>query len=161
AGLTDFHVLHPTSGASERAGSEPVTLRLADFETGVTAEVLQTTLPERNALLDCVDHFEQRARNKVATTEMEGLLGLLDPSPQAKLPYTGRHLRERAGERSSRSTEFMDYQGLASKLLWLLHSGAFDQPNVRGLDPAGMLQRGRVTVIDVSVANDVVKNLVT
>jgi DNA helicase HerA-like ATPase len=161
AGLADFHVLHPASCASERADSKPFTLRVADFDTGVTAEVLQTTLPERNALLDCVDHFEQRARNKVATTEMEGLLGLLDPSPQARLPYTVRHLRERANERSSRSSEFLDYQGLASKLLWLLHSGAFDQPNVRGLDPAGMLQRGRVSVIDVSVANDIVKNLVT
>jgi DNA helicase HerA-like ATPase len=161
AGLPDFHVLHPASCASERSASQPFTLRLADFETGVIAEMLQTSLPERNALLECVDYFDQRARAKVVTSEVEGLLGLLDASPQAKLPYTVRHLRERAGERSSRSTEYIDYQGLATKLLWLIHSGAFDQPNVRGLDPAAMMQGGRVSVIDVSVANDVVKNLVT
>jgi DNA helicase HerA-like ATPase len=161
AGLTDFHVLHPTSCASERDGSEPFTLRLADFEPGVIAEILQTTVPERNALLECVDYFEQRVRTKVVTTEMEGLLGLLDASPQAKLPFTVRHLRERAGERSSRSTEFVDYQGFATKLLRLIHSGAFDQPNLKGLDPVEMLQPGRVTVLDVSVANDTVKNLVT
>ena len=92
---------------------------------------------------------------------MEGLHNLLDPSPQAKLPFTLRVLRERAIERSSRSTEFLDYMGLASKLQWLVHSEAFDQANMRGLDPAGMLKPGRVSVIDVSVANDIVKNLVT
>jgi hypothetical protein len=161
AGLADFQVLHPASCASERSASQPFTLRLADFETAVIAEMLQASLPERNALLECVDYFEQRARNKVATTEMEGLLGLLDPSPQAKLPFTVRHLRERASERSSRSSEFLDYQGLSTKLLWLIHSGAFDQVNVCGLDPAGMLRPGRVSVIDVSAANDIVKNLVT
>ncbi len=160
-GLADFQVLHPVSCASERADSKPFTLRLADFESSVIAEILQTSLPERNALLDCVDYFEQKTRNRLTTTEMEGLLGLLDPSPQAKLPFTVRHLRERAGERSSRSSEFLDYQGLASKILWLLHSGAFDQPNLYGLDPGAMLRPGRVTVLDVSVANDVVKNLVT
>jgi DNA helicase HerA-like ATPase len=160
-GLADFHVLHPASCASERPDSQPFTVRLADFETGVIAEILQASLPERNALLECVDHFEQRARTKVVTSEKEALLGLLDPSPQARLPFTVRHLRERAGERSGRSSEFVDYQGLATKLLWLIHSGAFDQPNIKGLDPAGMMQPGRVTVLDVSVANDVVKNLVT
>jgi DNA helicase HerA-like ATPase len=161
AGLPDFHVLYPASCASDRADSEAFTLRLADFETGVIAEILQASLPERNALLECVDHFEQRARFKVVTNEKESLLGLLDPSPQAKLPFTVRHLRERANERSSRSTEFVDYQGLSTKLLWLIHSGAFDQANLSGLDPAAMLQPGRVTVIDVSVANDIVKNLAT
>jgi DNA helicase HerA-like ATPase len=161
AGLTNFHVLHPASCVSERADSKAFTLRLADFETSVIAEILQTSLPERNALLECVDHFEQKTRTKVATNEVEGLLGLLDPSPQAKLPFTVRSLRERASERSSRSTEYVDHQGLATKLLYLLHSGAFDQPNVRGLDSAGMLQPGCVTVLDISVANDVVKNLAT
>jgi hypothetical protein len=161
AGLSDFHVLHPSSCASERADSQPFTLRVAEFETGVTAEVLQATLPERNALLECVDHFEQRARAKVVTSEREALMGLLDPSPQARLPFAVRHLRERAGERAARSTEFVDYQGLSTKLLWLLHSGAFDQPNVKGLDAAEMLRPGRVTVVDVSTANDVIKNLVT
>src|ERR1700737_2377158 len=32
---------------------------------------------------------------------------------------------------------------------------------MRGLDPAEMLKPGRVNVLDVSVANDTVKNLVT
>jgi DNA helicase HerA-like ATPase len=161
AGLKDFHVLYPASCLSERKESQPFTLRLADFETGVIAEILQTTLAERNALLECVDYFEQRARTKVVTNELEGLLGLLDPSPQAKLPFNVRTLRDRASERSSRSSEFIDYQGLATKVLWLLHSGAFDQPNMKGLDPAGMLQPGRVTIIDVGAANDIVKNLAT
>jgi DNA helicase HerA-like ATPase len=70
-------------------------------------------------------------------------------------------LRTRAVERSPRNTESLDYVGLASKLQLLLHSGAFDQPNMRGLDPAEMLKPGRVNVLDVSGANDLVKNLVT
>ncbi|MBM4073070.1 MAG: ATP-binding protein [Planctomycetes bacterium] len=161
SGLTDFHVFHPASCDGERSDSQAFTLRLADFETSVIAELLHATLPERNALLDCVEHFEQRGRSKMTTRDADDLNGLLDASPQAKLVFTLRSLRERAGERASRSTEYMDYAGLSSKLMWLLHSGAFDQPSLPSIDVRAMLQRGRVNVIDVSVANDVVKNLVT
>jgi uncharacterized protein len=160
-GIADFEVYFPISCASDRANSRPFTLRLADFETSVIAEILQTTLPERNALLDCVDYLEQKNRSKVSTSELEALAALLDPLPTAKLPYTLRTLRERAADRSSRSTEFVDYQGLSTKLMWLLQSGAFDQPNLKGIDIAEMLVPGRVSVFDVSIANDFVKNLVT
>ncbi len=141
-GLADFEVYYPVSCASDRASSRPFTLRLADFETSVIAEILQTTLPERNALLDCVDYLEQKNRSKVSTSELEALAGLLDPLPTAKLPYTLRTLRERAADRSSRSTEFVDYQGLSTKLMWLLQSGAFDQPSMKGIDIAEMLVPG-------------------
>jgi DNA helicase HerA-like ATPase len=160
-GLANFEVYYPVSCASEASRGRPFTLRIADYETSVIAEILQTTLPERNALLDCVEYLEQKNRSKVSTSELESLMGLLDPSPTAKLPYTLRSLRERAADRASRSTEFVDFQGLSTKLMWLLQAGAFDQPNLKGLDPGEMLVPGRVSVLDVSVANDFVKNLVT
>ena len=160
-GLENFQVLCPASCTSDRPGSEPFTLRLADFDTAVIGEILQVTLPERNALLECVEYLQQKARARVATSEPEGFQTLLDASPQAKMPFTLRTLRERAAERSSRSTEFMDYAGLSGKLGSLIHAEAFDLVNQRSLDLAGMLAPGRVSVIDVSVANDVVKNLVT
>src|SRR5207237_7458262 len=72
-----------------------------------------------------------------------------------------RTVRERAYERSSRCTKFFDYAGLTAKLSWLLHSEAFDLGNLALLDPVRMLTAGRVSVLDVSVANDVVKNMVT
>ena len=160
-GLSDFHVFHPASCASERPSSEPITLRLADFDTSVIGEILQVSVPERNALLDCVEYWQQKARTKVATSEPEGFQSLLDASPQARLPFTLRTLRERAAERSSRGTEYLDYAGLSAKLSWLVHSGAFDQPNLNSLDPVRLMVPGRVSVLDVSVANDVVKNMVT
>ena len=141
--------------------SEPFILRLADFESAVIAEILQTTIAERNALLDCIEFLDNQARTKVATREAEGLGPLLDPSPKANLPFTLRSLKERAGDRSTRSNEFFDYTGLSAKLNWLVQSGAFDLPNMRSLDPERMLKPGRVSVIDVSIANDIVKNLVT
>jgi DNA helicase HerA-like ATPase len=160
-GLSDFHVYYPISCPSERIDSRPFTLRLSDFESSVTAELLQATLAERNALLDCIDHFEQKFQQKLATTEAERLRGLLDSSPQAKLPFTLQLLRGRAVERSSRNSETLDYVGLGSKLQLLMHSGVFDQPNLRSLDVAEMIKPGRVNVLDVSFANDSVKNLVT
>jgi DNA helicase HerA-like ATPase len=160
-GLADFHVYHPVCCASDRADSQAFTLRMADFDSGITAELLQATLAERNALLDCIDHLQQRFYSQLRTSELERQNELLDPSPQARLPYTVQLLRTRAAERSPRNTESLDYVGLSSKLQLLLHSGAFDQPSLRGLDPAEMLRPGRVNVIDVSVANDTVKNLVT
>ena len=160
-GLRDFHVFYPASCGSDRTASEAVALRLADFDTTIIGELLQVSMPERNALLDCVEYLQQKARTKLTTSEPEILQALLDPSPQAKLPFTLRTLRERAIERSSRSTEFLDYAGLAAKLSWLVHSGAFDQVNLAALDLPRMMVAGRVSVIDVSVANDVVKNMVT
>ena len=94
AGIADFHVLYPASCASEREGSKAFNLRLADFETSVIGEILQTSMQERNALLDCVDHLEQRARTKLYTNVHEREMSLLDPSPQAKLPFTLVNLRE-------------------------------------------------------------------
>jgi hypothetical protein len=161
AGLSDFHVFSPASCTSEKAGAEPFTLRLADFDTSVIGEILQVALPERNALLECVECLQQKARSKLTTSEREGFQTLLDASPQARLPFTLRSLRDRAAERSPRGTDFLDYAGLSSKLAWLLHSNAFDQVNMPTLDPVRMLAPGRVSVIDVSIANDVVKNMVT
>ena len=161
AGIADFQVHHPASCSSERSNSEPFTLRLADFESSVIAEILQATIAERNALLDCIEYLETRARTKVATREAEGLSPLLDPSPDAKLAFTLRMLKDRAADRSSKSNEFFDYTGLSAKLLWLMQSGCFDQSSMRSLDLARMLTPGRVSVLDVSVANDIVKNLVT
>jgi hypothetical protein len=160
-GLDDFHVYYPVSCASDRADSEPFTLRMADFDSSVTAELLQTTLAERNALVECLDHLQQKFRTQVPTRDAERQSELLDASPQAKLPYTLHNLRTRAVERSPKNTESLDYVGLASKLQLLIHSGAFDQPNMKGLDPEEMVQAGRVNIIDVSAANDTVKNLVT
>lgn len=160
-GLSDFQVFFPVSCASDRAGSLAFTLRLADFDATIISELIQTTLPERNALLDCIDHFMSKFQTKMPTNDTEGIHGLLDAAPGAKLPYTLQLLRGRAVERSPRSTEFLDYVGLSSKLQLLMHSGVFDQPNLRCLDPHDMIRPGKVSVIDVSVANDTVKNLVT
>jgi hypothetical protein len=160
-GVKNFQVFYPASCISERKASESFTLRLADFESSVIGEMLQTTIAERNALLDCIEYLESRAKNKVATREAEGLAPLLNPSPDASLPFTLRTLKDRAADRSSRSNEFFDYTGLSAKLLWLMQSGAFDQPGMRSLDLELMLTPGRVSIIDVSVANDTVKNLVT
>jgi hypothetical protein len=160
-GLRDFQVLYPASCTSDKVGGEPFTLRLADFDSGVIGEILQVTLPERNALLDCVEYWQQKARARVATSEPQGFAALLDASADAALPFTLRSLRERASDRGSRGTEFLDYTGLAAKLGWLMQSEAFDQLKMSALDPAQMLVPGRVSVIDVSVANEAVKNLVT
>jgi hypothetical protein len=160
-GIPDFQVYCPASCASEREDTEPFTLRLADFESSVIGEILQTTVAERNALLDCIEHLVSRAKTKVATRESEGLQSLLNASPQANLPFTLRSLKDRASERSSRSSDFFDYTGLSAKLMWLVQAACFDQTSMRSLDPERMLTPGRVSVIDVSVANDVIKNLVT
>jgi hypothetical protein len=50
----------------------------------------------------------------------------------ARLALSLRSLKERASEQLSRSR--FDYTGLSTKLLWLVQSGAFDQPNMRSLD---------------------------
>jgi hypothetical protein len=160
-GLADFQVFCPASCPNDRPDSETFTLRLADFDTSVVGEILQVSLAERNALLDVVEYFLVKARTKVSTSDPEGMQLLLDASPQARVPYNIRTLRDRASERSSRGHEYLDYAGLATKLCWLLHSEAFDRVNMPALDPVRMLVPGRVSVIDVSVANDLVKNMVT
>lgn len=162
-GLKDFSVYYPASCVSDRAGAEPFTLRLADFDTSVIGEILQVSVPERNALFECVEYLMQKARVKMTTSEPVGLQSLLDATPaaNAKLPFTLLTLKERANERSSRGTEYLDYSGLAAKLTWLMNSEAFDNSKMSSLDPVRMLVPGRVSILDVSVANDIVKNMVT
>jgi uncharacterized protein len=160
-GIRDFDIIHPASCASERVDSRPFTLRLADFDTPVVTELIQATKPERNALMDCVEHFQNKVWTKAPTTETERLTVLLNPSPKAERLFTLQQLYDRARERSSKTSDLFDYLGLATKLLWLINSGAFDQQNLPSLDAVGMLTPGRVTVVDVSVANETVKNLAT
>lgn len=160
-GLNDFAVYYPASCVSDRVGAEAFTLRLADFDTSVIAEILQVSVAERNALFECVEYMMQKARTKITTSEPIGYQALLDASPNAKLPFTLLTLRERCTERTSRGTEVLDYSGLSAKLSWLLNSEAFDQPKLNSLDPVKMLSPGRVSILDVSVANDIVKNMVT
>jgi hypothetical protein len=161
AGVPDFHVFCPASCTSDRSSAEPFTLRLADFEASVIAELLQVSVSERNALFECVETLVQKARPKASTSEAETLQPLLDASPQAKVAFTLKTLKERANERGARTSDAIDYTGLTAKLTWLMHSEAFDQVNMWSLDPVRMLSPGRVSIIDVSVANDVVKNMVT
>lgn len=161
AGLRDFDVIHPASCASDRVDSRPFTLRLADFETPVVTELIQATKPERNALMDCVEHFQTKVWTRTPTTETDRLMAMINPSPKADRLFTVQQLYDRARERASKTTDLFDYLGLSTKLLWLINSGAFDQQNLPSLDPVGMLTAGRVTVLDVSVANETVKNLAT
>lgn len=160
-GLPDFQVYYPVSCNSSRNDAHAFALRLSDFESSIIGELIQTTLAERNALLDCVDHFEQKFQPSSVRTETDRQASLLDATPGGRVPFTLQALRGRAVERSSRSNDSLDYVGLSSKLQLLIHAGVFDQPNLRSLDLAAMLRPGRVSVIDVSIANDVVKNLVT
>jgi DNA helicase HerA-like ATPase len=159
-GLPDFHVLYPTSCTTDKEDARAFTLRLADFETDVIGEIFQVSIQERNALLDCVEHLHQKARTRVEVNEGQGYPILLDASPQAQVPFTIRSLRDRASERAPRSSEFIDYAGLAAKLGWLLRSDAFDIVGMKSLDVMEMMVPGRVSVIDVSVANNVIRNLI-
>jgi DNA helicase HerA-like ATPase len=158
-GLSDFKVFHPASCAGDRESSEPFTLRLADFESAMIAEFLQATVPERNALVESIAYFEHHAGMTIQTNANEHLAALLNAN--AKLPFNVGKLKERAVERGPRSTEHLDYVGLVSKLQRLMETGAFDQPNTPVLDTGQLTRPGRVSVIDVSVASDTVRNLVT
>lgn len=160
-GLPDFHVFRPACCPCSREDAEPFTLRLSDFDSSIIAEILQVALPERNALLDCIETLQNRARRKMPTTDNQKYETLLDASPESQSPFTLHTLRERSNERGSRSTELIDYSGLTAKLSWLLEAEAFDLPAVRSLDMPQMMTPGRVTVVDVSVASDIIRNLTT
>jgi DNA helicase HerA-like ATPase len=161
SGVEDFSVFYPTSCASDRKDAEPFTLRISDFENAVIAELIDASMPERNALFECIDHFITRSRTKVAVNEREILGAQLDASPETRLPFNLFNLREKAVERGSRSSEHLDFVGLAAKLSRLMHSGAFDEPKIRGIDVERIVKPGRVSIIDVSAAEDAVQALVT
>ncbi len=160
-GISDFTVYYPASCGSDKENAEAFALRLADFETPVIGEILQVSTPERNALLDSIEYLQHKAMTRMGTSEPHELETLLDASPQAKLPFTLRSLRDRVAERGPRSTESTDYTGLAAKLGWLINSEAIDLHNMAGFDALRMMTAGRVSIIDVSIANRVIKNLVT
>jgi hypothetical protein len=158
-GLVDFKVFHPASCAGEREDSQSFTLRLADFESAMIAEFLEASVPERNALAETIAYYEHHAGTTLPTNAHEHLAGLLNVN--AKLPFNIGKIKDRAAERGPRASEHLDYVGLAAKLQRLMETGAFDLPNTPALDAAQLAHPGRVSVIDVSVASDSVRNLAT
>jgi Helicase HerA, central domain len=95
-GLADFQVYYPISCDSSRKDAHPFAMRLSDFETSIIGELIQTSLAERNALLDCVDHFEQKFQPASVRTETDRQAGLLDATPGGRVPFTLQTLRGRA-----------------------------------------------------------------
>lgn len=160
-GLKDLVVYHPASSPGERKDGKPFTLRISDFSGPVIAELLEATAPERNALFESIDHFHSRNRTRLAINEQEELVRLLEISPENKMPYTLFGLRERCSERSSKSTPDLDFVGLGTKLMRLVHSQAFDEPSMPPLNVKELLKPERVSVLDVSSASEVLQNLIT
>ena len=68
--------------------------------------------------------------------------------------FTLRILRDRATERGSRTSN-SSLLGTRGQIEWLVHSEAFDHRTCAPLDQAVMANR--VGVIDVSIANDIVR----
>lgn len=161
AGLGDFGVYCPVSCTSERADAQSFTLRTSDYDWQILAEIMECAIPERNAMMEVVDYLRSRAKQRVGTTESEELSGLLDAAAGAKVPYNIGHLLERCNERIPQGNDFVDFRGLSAKLTRLKRSEAFDNVALPAIDPAKMMLPGRVSVFDISVANDTIKNLVT
>ncbi len=161
AGIKDFAVYQPASCPGERKDALGLTLRLGDFHASVIAELLGATPPERNALYECIDHYMTRNRTQIAVNEREEMQGLVDASPGVKLPFTLFQLRERCTERSSKGTADLDYVGLGGKLGRLMHAKTFDEPGKPALDVSKLMSAGRVSILDVSAASEVVQNLIT
>src|SRR5262249_819330 len=91
AGLPAFPAYHPAGCAGQQSGAEFCCLRLAHFETAIIAEILETNLAERNALYEGIEYLQHQFRTR--TNQQETWLDMLDPSPQAKLPFTLSKLR--------------------------------------------------------------------
>lgn len=159
-GLADFQVLAPRSCRSERADAKPFCLRLADFEVDVISEILEANAAERQALRDCVEYLLNLSRQSLKITEKEELASLLDGSSAAKLPFSLFSLIQRARDKAPRSTTEIDYTGLLNKLNQLKGADIVDVANESAISPGDLVQAGRVSVFDVSVADDFVKSLV-
>lgn len=159
-GLEPFAVYYPASSQSERADASKFTLRTCDFEPAVLAEILETTPAEKAALLDVID-FLLRDQRRAGVSEVEASRMLLDETNTSRPPYNIGALMDRASRRAPQGDANMDYQGLGNKLLRLRHTGAFDNTQLPFLSPGALLKPGLVTVFDVSVAGDLVKNLLT
>jgi DNA helicase HerA-like ATPase len=159
-GITNFKVFYPLTCSSDRGDAELFCLRLADFSVDVIAEILETSPGERSALRDCIEHLNMMNRASLKTTEKEELAGLINGGPAAKPPFTVFSLIQRAREKSPRSTEDMDYLGVLNKLTRLQNSGIMDHAQVQAIHPDQLIQPGKVSIFDVSVADDFVKSLV-
>jgi DNA helicase HerA-like ATPase len=75
--------------------------------------------------------------------------------------FVGKPTSAKGGtSKPAAGADLYSYLALKGKLGGLKRTGAFDTPGVDPIDPARLIQPGRVTVFDVSFANDRLKNLV-
>ena len=118
--------------------------------------------PSGTPLLDCIEHLESRAQTKMATSEADGLgslLGRLAAGQSAvhvaflEGPCRGTLARSERVFRLHRAVGQADVAGAVGRIRSARRCG----PSTRN----ECFEPGRVSVFDVSVANDIVKNLVT
>lgn len=159
-GLSNFRVYYPITCVSDRSDAELFCLRLADFSVDVIAEILETSAAERSALRECIEHFYMMNKVALRTTEKEELAGLLEGGPETKPAFTLFTLIQRARDKAPRSTEDIDYLGVLNKLTRLQNAGIMDHTQVKAIHPELLVQSGKVSVFDVSVADEFMKSLV-
>ncbi|MCS6897944.1 MAG: ATP-binding protein [Nitrospira sp.] len=148
------------AGIFPQKGNEVQTLEIDELETGYPQTTLLQMIDLANAFADSVAEGSGDKSKKKKIDEDETAVSRSFPilSPELQ-PYEGLIRARVAAARAPGSLP--SWRGLLGKL-WRIHRlRLFDNPAAPPLNHAGMLDRGRVTVIDLSdIDSPQVNNLV-
>ncbi|MGA2286764.1 MAG: helicase HerA-like domain-containing protein [Dehalococcoidia bacterium] len=160
----------PASPETSRAGATRFTLRISDLDPLVVTELIDAAEAQERRLLEVVDwldHEWQKANKQTAST----IVDALERPDTSAVPYTLEDIirtidqwafvgKPSGSQKPASGADLHSYLALKGKLGSLRRTGAFDAPNVPPIKASELIQTGRVSVFDVSYANDRLKNLV-
>ncbi|HDI75097.1 MAG TPA: ATP-binding protein [Thermoprotei archaeon] len=162
-GLKDFHVYVPVSSEYfVRRDSELFSISFYDLSLPLVLEIIRANEAQERRLSRVWRELEERVVRVVEPSDaFEEFIGV---RREIQRGFTLRELVERveamADQAKNRRMTYdvVSYEAIASKLERLEATGIFDKDNVLSVNR--LLKPGKVSVIDVSDASDIVKNIV-
>lgn len=161
-GIPDFKAYYPVAVESERKDAKAFTLQVADYESMVLSEIIGAEEAQERRLIQVADNLVKEYESEKAKST--GVLkGIISPSSQREVPYNMNRLLDRVrheAENATREGDRSSYYALLGKLGKFSRQRIFDVPDVNPIDAKQLVVGGRLSVIDVSYASDLLKNLV-
>jgi len=163
AGLENFQVFYPVAGESARDDAIPFTIRTSDLDPLIISELIEAEEAQERRLLDVVESLrKRRGKEEDKDKKSDSLRATLAKSTGGDIGYTLTDIIRECAVRAEegKGADRASYYTLMGKLGGLNRTKAFDVKDIEVIDATGLLEEGRVTVIDVSGCAERLKNVV-
>jgi DNA helicase HerA-like ATPase len=161
-GLEKFKAFYPVAAESERIDAEPFMLRVADYEPTIFSEIIGAEEAQERRLIGLIDDLIKEHEKGKGQKPTASLKTVLSAKTTSEVPYTMSKLLQVVADKAKKTSgaDANSYWALLGKLGKFSRAKIFDVAGVKPIDADVLIRRGQLSIIDVSYATDLLKNLV-